>query len=188
MLFRSQASHPWVLSVDADELVPPQLREYLYNAIAQPDCPAGFYMSRKNYFMGHFMHGRYPDTILRFFKKEGTHWPPVVHSMPSVDGPTKRIPRNNKELALIHLANDSVADILRKTNDYTINEVVKRKNRKVTMLGLIFRPFSRFFKAYVLKGGFRDGKPGFILAVLDAYYLFIALSKVVEYKENNPND
>lgn len=183
----AQASEPWILVVDADELVTPELREYLYAKIAQPDCPAGLYLSRKNYFMGRFMHGRYPDTILRFFKKEGTHWPPVVHCAPVIDGPVMRVPRNQKELALIHLANDTVADILRKTNDYTRNEVQKRKNREVGMLSLIFRPFSRFFKAYVMKGGFRDGKPGFILAVLDAYYLFVALAKVTEYKENEQN-
>ena len=45
------AQSPWVLVVDADELVTPELRDYLYSRISQPDCPAGLYIPRKDYFM-----------------------------------------------------------------------------------------------------------------------------------------
>ena len=109
-----QASHPWVLVVDADEVVPEQLKEYLYKQIASPDCPAGIYIPRKNYFMGRFMHCHYPDHILRFFKKEGTVWPPIIHVSPIVEGTLFSIPARRKELAFVHLANDSVSDIIRK--------------------------------------------------------------------------
>ncbi len=56
-----QAQHKWVLVVDADELVTPELREYLYQQISQPDCPEGIAIPRKNYFMGRFLHSAYPD-------------------------------------------------------------------------------------------------------------------------------
>lgn len=178
-----QASHPWILVVDADEVIPQALREYLYGRISLPDCPAGIYIPRKNYFMGKFMHCHYPDHILRFFKKEGTVWPPIIHVSPLVKGTLFKIPSGRMELAFEHLANDSVADIVKKTNDYTRNELEKKKDKNYGFLAFFYRPFIRFFKAYIIKGGIRDGKEGFIRATLEGYYQFVMLSKMVEKKK-----
>ena len=174
------ASNPWVLVVDADELVTPELRDYLYKFIQRPDAPAGLYIPRKNYFMGRMMHCHYPDHILRFFVREGTVWPPYVHTMPTVPGPTAKIPKSRTELAFIHLANESVAEVVRKTNLYTENEVVKKRDKHLGVLAFLWRPLFRWFKAYVLKGGFRDGLPGFIRACLEAHYQYIMLFKIAE--------
>lgn len=174
------ASSPWVLVVDADEIVTPDLKDYLYSKIKEPNCPSGMYIPRKNYFMGRFMHCHYPDHILRFFKKEGTVWPPIIHVSPIVQGTLYHIPPRKQELAFIHLANDSVSDIVRKTNQYTLNEIEKKKNKKYSILAFLYRPFFRFFKAYILKGGIRDGKAGFIKSCLEGYYQFIMLAKIIE--------
>lgn len=182
-----QASYPWILVVDADEIVPKELKEYLYKRISEPDCPAGIYIPRKNYFMGKFMHCHYPDHILRFFKKEGTVWPPIIHVSPIVQGPIYYIPSKQMQLAFIHLANDSVSDILRKTNEYTQNEVERKKSKKYSSLAFFYRPFFRFFKTYILKGGIRDGKEGFIKACLDGYYQFVMLAKLTEYHKSQSN-
>lgn len=182
-----QASYPWILVVDADEIVPKELKEYLYKRISEPDCPAGIYIPRKNYFMGKFMHCHYPDHILRFFKKEGTVWPPIIHVSPTVQGPLYYIPSKQMQLAFIHLANDSVSDIIRKTNEYTQNEVERKKSKKYSSLAFFYRPFFRFFKTYILKGGIRDGKEGFIKACLDGYYQFVMIAKLTEYHKNQSN-
>lgn len=174
------ASSPWVLVVDADEIVTPDLKDYLYSKIKEPNCPSGMYIPRKNYFMGRFMHCHYPDHILRFFKKEGTVWPPIIHVSPIVQGTLYHIPPRKQELAFIHLANDSVSDIVRKTNQYTLNEIQKKKNKKYSILAFLYRPFFRFFKAYILKGGIMDGKAGFIKSCLEGYYQFIMLAKIIE--------
>ena len=174
------ASHPWVLVVDADELVPAALRDYLYEQTRRPDTPAGIWIPRKNYFMGRMMHCHYPDYLLRFFVREGTVWPPYVHTFPEVQGRTEKIPASRKDLAFEHLAKDGVADILRKTNLYTENELEKKRDKHYGVLAFLWRPFFRFFKAYVLKGGFRDGLPGFIRACLEGHYQFIMLSKKAE--------
>lgn len=176
------ASHPWILVVDADEIVTPALKEYLYQQIKNIKCPSGIYIPRKNYFMGRFMHCHYPDYILRFFKKEGTIWPAIIHISPIVKGPLYHIPPKRQELAFIHLANDSISDIVRKTNQYTKNEIEKKKNKKYSILAFLYRPFFRFFKAYILKGGIRDGKAGFIKSCLEGYYQFIMLAKITENK------
>lgn len=179
------ASCEWVLVVDADELVTPQLRDYLYETIKKPDCPQGLYLTRKNFFMGRFMHSNYPDYILRFFAKEGTVWPPYVHTLPTVKGRTERIDRRNKDLALVHLADDSMYVRIVKTNEYTENEVIKKAANHYGTTALLWRPFFRFFKSYVLKGGFRDGIEGFICACNEGLYQYVAVSKIIERRKKD---
>lgn len=178
------ASCDWVLVIDADELVTKELKDYLYQRIQQPDCPAGIWIPRKNYFMGKFMHCHYPDYLLRFFRREGTVWPPYVHTFPIVEGKQERIDKRRMELAFIHLANDGVKDIVRKTNQYTENELEKKKDKHYGAMAFLYRPLFRFVKAYLLKGGIRDGKAGFIKACLEGYYQFIMLSKIAERKNS----
>ena len=86
------ASSYWVLVVDADEIITDDLRKYLYDRIKDENCPAGLYIPRKNYVMNKFIKQTYPDPQLRFFKREGSNWPPYVHTFPSVDGATEKIP------------------------------------------------------------------------------------------------
>ena len=173
------ASNPWVLVVDADEIVSPQLREYLYERIASPDCPAGIYVPRKNYVLNRFARSSYPDYQLRFFKREGSDWPPNVHTFPSVDGRTEKIPSSHEELAIVHLS-DSIYMQLNKLNLYTENEIVKRKGTRVTIVGIFVRCTFRFFKSYILNGGFFLGMTGLVHAVNTANYKFYTLAKIWE--------
>ena len=76
------ATNPWVLVVDSDEIIIPELRAYLYHRIQEPDCPAGLYIARRNRFMGRYKCGTGHDYQLRFFVREGTVWPPYVHTFP----------------------------------------------------------------------------------------------------------
>ena len=175
-----EARYEWVLVVDADELVTPALKDYLYAMIDKADCADGLYIPRKNYFMGRFMRCHYPDHILRFFRKDKTHWPAIIHCVPEVDGRIERIPANRRELAFEHLANDTVENIVSKTNQYTHNELERRKDKHYGPLAFLWRPFFRFFKTYILKGAILDGRPGFIKAVLEGYYQFIFLAKQYE--------
>lgn len=175
------ASHKWVFVVDADELVPDALRDYLYKRISEHDCPQGLYIPRKNYFMGQFMHSFYPDYLLRFFIKEGTEWPPYAHTFPQVKGKTEKMPKDEK-YAFIHLANEDVRFRLSKTDLYTESELLKKAGKHYGTIALLWRPFFRFFKAYILKGGIRDGKPGFIRAVFEGIYQFVMIAKMEEQR------
>ena len=180
----SQATYEWVLMVDADELVTSALRNYLYNFIQEKPDAGGLRIPRKNYQLGRFMHSYYPDYILRFFKKEGTIWPATVHSQPQIKGEVLYIPKKRKDLAFIHLANEPIRMTIEKMNIYTDFEIKreKRKNKNYGYLNLIFEPFFRFLRFYIFKGGFRDGKPGFIWASEYAYYKFITIAKALESK------
>ena len=174
------ASCKWVLVIDADELVTIALRDYLYEMVSHDDAPQGLWIPRKNYFMGRFMHSSYPDYLLRFFVKEGTIWPPYVHTFPIVAGRKDKIPAKRTDMAFIHLANDNIRLRIDKTNQYTVSEVEKKRDKRYGIAALLYRPFFRFFKAYILKGGIRDGKAGFVNACLEGFYQFILVAKVIE--------
>lgn len=177
-----RATYPWVLVIDADELVSPALRTFLYQHIAEAQPAEGIRIPRKNYFMGRFMHAAYPDYVLRFFRRDLAFWPPYVHTLPQVTGNVIQIPRDRTDLALEHLANDSMQVLITKSNSYSDNEVIKRKGKRYGLGALLLRPAFRFIKSYIIKGGFRDGLPGFIHAVIDGVYQFILVAKVIESK------
>lgn len=177
------ASCPWVLVIDADELVTPDLRKALYAHIAKEGCAEGLWIPRKNFFMGRFMHCHFPDYLLRFFIREGTTWPPYVHTFPSVNGRLERLTGDKEALALIHLANDSMSSVLKKTDLYTESEVEKKASKNYGWGALLWRPFFRFFKAYILRGGILDGKEGYIRATSEAFYQITLLAKVFEHRK-----
>lgn len=176
------ASNPWVLVVDADEIVPKALREYLYAEINRDPSPRGMLIPLKNYFMGRWMKCYYPSYIFRFFHKEGSKWPYRIHSRPIINGPVIKIPHSRTDLAMIHLANDSYRTCIDKLNKYTEQEKDRRAPR-YKRWQLFIAPWFCFAKTYIFKGGFRDGIPGFIHAVFDAFYRFSALSKIEEERQ-----
>ena len=179
------AHYPWVLVVDADELVTGELREYLYKHINSNTPANGIMIPRRNQMMGKFMHGYYPDYNLRFFKKDCTHWPSAIHSQPNVDGNIIRISRHHKELALNHLDDRSIKERLSKINLYTEYEISKRAQRTYGYMALFYRPIGRFLKCYLLKSGFKDGLPGLLFAILEAVQQYVILAKYFENKIKN---
>ena len=178
------ASCPWVLVVDADELVTEQLRTCLYGHILQQDCARGLYIPRLNTFMGKTLRCAYPDYQLRFFIREGTEWPPYVHTFPKVSGRLEYLPQKKTGLALIHLANDSIHTIMEKDNRYSDNDVDKKALKNYGTWALIWRPFWRFFKCFVMEGGWRDGTRGLIYAGLKGVYQFELVAKIIERRHS----
>lgn len=179
----SQASHDWVLLIDADEIVTPNLRNYLYKKIGDTnDNFAAIRIPRKNYFMGRFLYSAYPNALLRFFRRGSVNWPTVIHAHPAINGSIATIPSSRRDLALIHLANESIETSIRKMNIYTDFETKRRGDKKYGYLSLIFEPLFRFLHFYIFKCGFRDGTPGLIWASMNAYYKFITIAKVIELR------
>ena len=173
------ATSDWVLVVDADEVVSESLRSYLYDFIKDPGKIRGLYIPRKNYTMKVFLPSSYPDYQLRFFIKEGTTWPPYVHTFPKVQGALDYIPKSRKDCAFDHL-DDSTRASINRLNNYTDNEVEKHAGQKVTLFKLFASPMIRFIKQYFIKGGIFYGIPGYIDAFRSAQYKFTVLCKLYE--------
>lgn len=179
----SQTSYKWVFIVDSDEVVTPQLKDFLYSVPSSDSKISGVKIPRKNYFMGKFMHCAYPDYILRFVNKDNAVFSNVIHSTPKIDGEVYTIDKKHTELAFIHLANEPIKLTISKMNTYTEFELKRRKDKKYNVLSLIFEPLVRFLRFYVFKMGFRDGLPGLIWAVTYANYKFFTIAKVMELRK-----
>ena len=108
------ASNPWVLVVDADEIVTPELREALYEVEKEGSSPvAGYYIPRQNMFMGMFVRDFHYDYQLRFLVREGTEWPPTIHSLPKVPGRVEKL-KAPKEARLLHLMDETMHEYVAK--------------------------------------------------------------------------
>lgn len=173
------AAHEWVLVVDADEVVTPELRDYLYARIARGDCPEGLRVLRRNKFMGRFTHSM-SDYQTRFLRKEKVNWPPIIHCRPEVDGVVEKIPTSAKGACFLHLDDAPIASRLTKQNVYSDNEVPKRLHKQYSGFALIYRPVWFFVKHYFKEGGWRDGKRGVIAALMASVYQITLLAKVME--------
>lgn len=181
------ASNSWVLVVDADEIVTPQLRDYLYKRIETEDCPDGLFVPRRNKFMGRYTHSS-PDYQLRFFRKDKADWPPVIHCTPHIDGAVEKIPADIDGVHLLHLDDASLADRVRKMNVYTDYEVPKRRKKNYGWFAMFFRPFWWFVRIFLIQGGMRDGMRGLIRAYMGSVYQIVLLSKIKENKLQNERD
>lgn len=176
------AGNDWVLLLDADEIVTKDLLLYCNAHIQLKDPAVGVFIPRKNYLHGTFMHASYPDHIMRFFKKDCCFWPPHIHSVPKIEGVTIKIPAKNKNLAIIHLDDEDVYKRIEKMNTYTNYHVKHLENsgRKFSYLAMPVRILFFFFKYYLIKGGFRDGKMGLVYALLHSFYRYTTMAKLWE--------
>lgn len=181
------ASSEWVLVVDADEVVTPQLAAYLYERIAAPDCPAALMVPRKNHFLGRHFPSSYPDYQCRFMRRTCVDWPPEIHSKPLIDGRVEHIPSKRVELALLH-ASESMSAFYLKMCRYTDNEVTRRQAKRVTLLRLVVEPLFRFVKRYFFKGEILHGKVGYIRSQNSCFYRFMVLCKLYERQQRQRND
>lgn len=179
------AKYDWVLLLDADEVISEDLKKFIKKFQNNSENKTCLAIPRKNYFLGKFMRSAYPDYVYRFFRKDAVHWPEFIHSVPIIKGKIEKINPKRKNLAIEHLANESVAMVLDKNNKYAAAEIPKRKGKKIAQSTLILSPFFWFFKYYILKKGFLDGKEGLIFAMLKSQYKFATLAKIFENQLND---
>lgn len=176
------ASNPWVFVVDADEIVTKELHDFLYEAISKPHHPQGFYIPRRNKFMGQYIGKSMGDWQLRFFVKDGTTWSPIIHSVPKVNGKVARVPCSAHNARIMHLDDEELHDRLEKLNRYTDSEVIRKQNKHYTDINLFINPLWCFLQSYFIKHGVFYGRRGFIKAVSDATYKFYTIAKILEKK------
>ncbi len=174
-----EARHDWVLCVDADEVVTPELREAIAAVrVTGFAGAAGFEVSRVSRYLGRWIrHGTwYPDWKLRLFDRRRGGWGGRnPHDHVSVDGPVRRLAGE-----LRHDPYRSFDDHLRTIDDYTtiMAEEMRAEGHKARFLDVMTRPPARFFVFYVVRRGFLDGWRGLLLAYLAAHYVRLKYAKL----------
>ncbi len=180
-LVRELATHPWILFLDADEEVSPGLRdEILARFERAPAACLGYEFPRLVYYLGRWIrHGEwYPDVKLRLFNKTyGRTEGEEPHDRVVVNGPVCRLRH-----PVFHYTYDDVRDHLDTLNRFSSISAQQKfiAGSRFHWHDLLFRPVFRFFKGYVLRAGFLDGMPGFLIAVLNGYAAFVKYVKLWE--------
>jgi glycosyltransferase involved in cell wall biosynthesis len=177
-----QASHPWVLVVDADERVTPALAEEIRRILkCGPNCD-GYRINRDNYFFGHpIRHGIcHDDAPLRLFRREYRYQERRVHA--DVIVPSGKVGRLKARFD--HYTVWTVEKYLKTLDRYTTWAAQDRFHggRRASVLGTVCRAPLKFFQTYVLHRGFLDGWAGLQVSILSACYVAIKEAKLWEYE------
>jgi len=168
-----QARHDWVLCLDADERVGDELRASIEAArTAGFNGAAGYRCARLSNYFGRFLrHGNaYPDRVLRLFDRRRGGWrgQREIHEAASVDGPVRTLAGD-----LIHYPYRSLQQQLAKTERYArmMAEHDFARGKRASLHKLVLSPAWRFWRGYLLRGGFLDGWHGLVYAYVRANYV-----------------
>ena len=176
----SKARYAWILSLDADERISPELHEEISRlGREEPEC-AAFSMPRQTFYLGRWIRhsGWYPDRKTRLFDKDKARWKgEYVHEALVVEGETRRL-----KGSLHHFTYANIRDQLDRINTYSdlgAQKLYARK-KKCRWYHLAFFPCLIFVKSYFWRAGFLDGFAGFVISVLHGYSIFIRYAKLRE--------
>ncbi len=181
-----KASYDWVLSIDADEMVSPELAREIKTLLAAPD-KNGYHIQRISRYCGRTIRysGWQSDKPLRLFNKHfGRFTNDIVHEKIVVAGPL-----GNTTNPLYHTPYKNLTQVLEKINTYSTYGAEQRlaKGKKGNLPIAIGRGLWAFVKAYIIKRGFLDGREGFMLAVSNALTTFYCYMKLAYLLKNRSN-
>lgn len=162
----AQATAPWVLFLDADERLTPELRRSVEAFLAAPGPAAGAWVHREDVFLGRRLrHGDANVWLLRLGRTDAGTWQRPVHEVWEIAGPTVRL-----DGVLEHYSHRSVAEYLRKMAFYT--DLDAQSGERAAWWQLVAYPVAKFVSVYVVRLGVLDGWPGLVFALLNARYSF----------------
>jgi glycosyltransferase involved in cell wall biosynthesis len=176
----SLAANDWILSLDADERVTPELATELQALQAGDPPEAAFRIPRVTWHLGRWIRTTdwYPDYQLRFYHRQRAEWTGrYVHEAVTVRGAVGQL---HGELQ--HYAYRDIADHLETIDRYTTlaAKQMHEDGRRAGLTQIAGHPPLAFLRNYVARGGIRDGVPGFIISAMNAYYVGLKFGKLWE--------
>ncbi len=179
----AKAKSDWILNLDADEQVTPELAKEIIEKINSRSSEDGFWIKRKNFSFGKWIqHGLWwPDKQVRLFRRGKGLFPCVhIHEYIKIDGLVGEL----KE-PYLHYNYESVHQYLTKIDRASTSEAISLQDMKYQLSWYdAFRfPFSDFLKVYFAQKGFKDGLHGLVLALFQAFYSFCVFAKAWEMQK-----
>ena len=176
-----QATHPYVLSLDADEALSEQLRQSILHVKAHwtHNC---YYMNRLSNIGDQWIRhgGWYPDRKMRLFDR-------ARFAVEGINPHDKFVPVQGARSThlkgdILHYTNDSIESRVQTINRFSTlaAKAFYERGKRGSWLRLLFKPFFRFFAEYILRLGFLDGFYGFVIAITSAQYVFLREAKLRE--------
>jgi glycosyltransferase involved in cell wall biosynthesis len=176
-----QAKYDYVLAMDADEVLSPELKKSILEVKENWDCD-GYNMNRLNQFCGKWIrHGSwYPDNILRLYDRKNARTVGIEpHGKVMCDDGTKgKLLKGD----ILHYGLRSIEEYAAKSHKYTsmFAETEFQEGKKISKMGVFTHTFWRFFRDYILRRGFLDGYYGLVAAHYDAFRVFMKYSKLYD--------
>ncbi len=176
----AKATQPWVLGLDADEVVSVPLRAEivaLFDPAGSADAFSAYSFPRMSFYCGRWIrHGDwYPDRQTRLWQRGRAQWTGIdPHDKLQVDGRVGRLRGD-----LLHYSMETFEHQIAKTIAYA-DDFVRQcaaRGQRVTFLDLLVRPAWRFWRGYAVKRGFLDGWQGYSIAWMTAFYTFLRYAK-----------
>jgi glycosyltransferase involved in cell wall biosynthesis len=178
----SLAQHEWVLSLDADERISPELKNEIQKGLNESFD--GYRISRRNFFLGKHITGCgwNNDYQLKLFKKSKTAiTDALVHESFIVEGSIGQLKNR-----IDHYSYRTLEDAIAKMNNYSTLEAIQKYQKKnVNPLDFIIHPASAFFQYFIVRKGYKDGKYGLMVSLLHAMTNMQIYMKIWELKNRN---
>lgn len=176
----SLASNDWILSLDADERVTPELAAEIRSLLASEPARRGYRIPRISHYLGTWIRGTdwYPDYQLRLYDRRAGTWNGRrVHESVTLNAEPGQLRHD-----LQHFPYRDISDHLATIDRYTTlaAEQLRADGCVPSIAGVALHPPFAFFRNYVLRGGFRNGGAGLIVSALNSYYVFLKLAKARE--------
>ena len=173
----------WIVALDSDEWLSPELQADLVGAVAAPGPHAAFATPRRSSFCGRYMRhsGWWPDYVVRIFRRGHARFSEDhLHDRLIATGPIRRL-----DAPIMHEAITSLDQMLAKMNLYSTASAASfhREGRRASLATALVHGCWAFFRTYILRLGFLDGREGFMLAVANAegsYYRYLKLALLGE--------
>jgi len=176
----SIASHDWILSLDADERVTPELAAEIRKTLSTTPAESAFRIPRVAWHLGRWIRTTdwYPDYQIRLYDRRSAEWSGLyVHEALRVRGALGHL-----RSELQHYPYRDIADHLETIDRYTTQAAHQMYDagRRAGFVQLAAHPPLAFLRNYVARGGVRDGAVGFTISALNAYYVFLKFAKLWE--------
>ena len=174
----SVATYDWVFSLDADERVSHELASEIKTLLATEPLYRGYRMPRATRYQGHWIRTTdwYPDYQLRLYDRRVATWGrQLVHESVRVQGAVGRLQHE-----IHHYPYQDFSAHLATIDRYTslAARQLRDNGRRARLLDLAVHPISAFLRNYVLRRGCLQGSIGFIVSVMNAYYVFLKYAKL----------
>ena len=182
------ASNDWILSLDADERVTPELADEIRHTLQSEPAAHGYRIPRVTWYLGRWIRSTdwYPDYQLRLYNRRAGKWNGRrVHESVELQG-APGVLRHE----LQHYAYRDISHHLATIDRYTTlaAEQWLAEGRRTSGLEMLVHPRLAFLRNYLLRGGFKDGAAGLLVSRLNAYYVFLKFAKLWELQQRAPAD
>lgn len=180
------AKHDWILALDADEALSEESLQEIKDLLTVGPKADAYAFPRRSFHLGRWIHhgGWYPDRQIRLYHRGRAQWAEAeLHE--------KIKAQNIQRLKnpILHWVFRDLSHQVETNNRYSSlgAEQLAVKGKKFSLIKFIFKPWGKFLEAYIWKQGFRDGLPGFIIAVGAAYSMFLKFAKLWEMERLKAN-